>query len=111
MADTAPTEATPEPTVADVLRDAANVLRRDGWCRGTMHQPTGEHCAIGAITTALGPPSTDRTRLYASTADAFRTFINTGSIPIWNDYTALDGEDVAARMEKAAAAWEEVQGL
>lgn len=53
------------PTVSDVLTRAIEVLERDGWCQGTLHDQSGAHCALGALDAAARGMNADywRTRL------------------------------------------------
>ena len=115
---TTPTEATHEPTVADVLRDAATVLRERGLERGNREGPRG-YCALGALGIAKGLSAwaTEET-----TPEA-RTMVRWLGLPLTEPWLpeswalaewsngARDAEYVAAHMEKAAAAWEETVGL
>jgi hypothetical protein len=34
---------------ARILMDALELLRRDGWCKGTTQNVKGEHCILGAL--------------------------------------------------------------
>lgn len=40
--------------VAKVLRGAADLLERDGWCRYAGRDRDGRHCAVGALAEATG---------------------------------------------------------
>lgn len=103
-------------TPADVLREAADVVRTKGWCRFTLTDKEGRRCAAGAIFSAadtLGC-SADRELAYDalfSTLPPGRGDNLVNCIADWNDRLALDGEDVAVHMEKAAIRWEETAGL
>ena len=35
--------------IAEVLDQAHDILLADGWCQHKLHQETGEHCSVGAI--------------------------------------------------------------
>jgi hypothetical protein len=36
-------------TAAEILRNAKELLIRDGWCQKLLVSPDGEHCMLGAI--------------------------------------------------------------
>lgn len=106
-----------EPTVADVLRDAAGVLRERGWCRWTVEDDEGHVCAFGALNVATAGMAMVRDYSPAQRAAVpVATFLGVrgnyddalDKVVDWNNGTALDGEHVAQTFEKAAAAWEEV---
>lgn len=99
-----------DPTPADVLREAANVVRREGWCRGAFSDEDGRVCALGALREVgyqAGLGLGTRWAVMSALLDVVRG----GDIATWNDEEAIDGEDVAVHMEKAAIRWEEIAGL
>ena len=107
-----------EPTPADVLRDAATVVRTKGWCRGQLRSPDGRLCAEGAMHVAaarLGagthPISIALKSLATVAGQPYNPLKRQHPAVVWNDEVAIDGEDVAVHMEKAAARWEETAGL
>lgn len=68
--------------VGQVLLDAADVLRRDGWCRGEPTDPEGRHCAIGALAAAgstLGATLRGKSRLQKSLG------LEAMGVGFWND--------------------------
>ena len=100
-----------EPTPADLLREAAHVLRERGWCRGSYRTEDGRHCALGAIYAVPRTSAQQREGAREALADCIANSIGGRHVPTWNDELAIDGEDVAVHMEKAAARWEETAGL
>lgn len=113
-------------TPADRLREAAATVRQ-GHCRGHMIDRWGNRCAIGALTRVhIGDQETPLRRLLDDpiafdASVALAGYLETAGVPAcgcgrdlrvhtiagWNDTIAADGEEVAATMEKAAAAYEE----
>lgn len=74
-----------------VLEKALTILETDGWCQYTIRDSKGRHCALDAISAALGTQF--RIANNAMYADAYlRTAIQatskylTPSISAWNDY-------------------------
>jgi hypothetical protein len=101
---------TPELT-PQLLLDAAEVIRRDGWVRGVMSVGLSEHspvCAVGAIGRAL------RLDLRYVSSDDLRTLDELGlqvaligklgaHLTTWNDYDAIDANEVIVLLEQVAA--------
>ncbi len=108
-------EDTTEATPADVLRDAAKVLRERGWCQHQSSDNQGRVCAVGAlwdVTECMSGWADSKARKVLATFLGLHVSDDgSDGIPEWNDTIATDGEQVAQTMEKAAAAWEEVAGL
>jgi hypothetical protein len=119
---------TDEQTIAD-LRKTIEVLRRDGWTKGTYHAfaveddnwPTRPcHCVQGALATAVHPeeylwatPSEefqdegqlrwDRANLALVTAiaDSYRSPVTYWSSDRWNDGMVNSAEEVIMMLERA----------
>jgi hypothetical protein len=114
-----------EETPADRLRTAAAYVC-DNHTRSELVNDAGQVCAVGAI---LGLECveqlehvSDPMMLLSADLIAYEavkalaeflvgsTHARIGAVETWNDYTARDGAEVAAAMEKAAAQWEERHG-
>ena len=101
-----------EPTPADVLREAARLIRTSGWCTGTYDSADGRHCALGAIYAVRSQCRPwELSQVQAEAREVLKHHLGVLRIPAWNDEVAIDGEDVAVHMEKAAIRWEETAGL
>lgn len=117
----------------EILADAADVLKRDGWIRDTLHDSRGAHCALGAIQVASGLVDDSGTELHWDGIDGFEpgrvslsdeeydrrrvaahaaieilervVEFNTGdsSVPNWNDDLLTEGTQVVSTMRKTAA--------
>lgn len=111
-----------EETVADRLRTAAAYVS-DNHTRSELVNDNGQVCAVGAILglrspaglievpgpmtlLAADPIAFEATKALAEYLGGPPTAV-VGRVERWNDYTARDGAEVAAAMEKAAAQWEE----
>lgn len=100
---------------SEVLDRAADLLERDGWCQGALHDSAGRMCAVGALRRAIVvqvdlDPSTlgqvdeveeaARRRLMA-VADP-RGWVGAGGVPDWNDREGRTFQDVLDTFRKAA---------
>ena len=118
-------------TIADVLDEAARIIRRNGWANsGDFYDPDWERdasecrvCTLGAIAVALGgdPDDWGRTPMTVEAAEAVRRFLKLEliekdyddqtdkdrllrTIGRWNDGVAENMPAVIAALEGAAAA-------
>lgn len=103
---------------AAVLREAADIIERDGWCREHLFGPGGTCCAVGAISRATGGGDPvayggeghdvkldDLARTLLARHLSERTYGTPGngfSIPHWNDNMAKGGKHVVTEMRAAA---------
>lgn len=109
---------------AQILENAADVLERDGWCRGVLHAGTGkpgatEHYALGAVETAFKeiiPSKMNHPRrvdVHREARNMLRAEIeewcakhNNGhypSIATWNDEIVKERRTVVRALRRAAA--------
>jgi hypothetical protein len=117
--------------VAQDLRAAAEVLRRDGWAQHAYHHRLSAlgtycHCAEGAVEAAAGswvidengiggwtfePLAMDREEaaLEALRAHLLSCGVDPESIPDWNDADGRTADEVIAALEAAADAAEAQQ--
>lgn len=134
-----PMQAWADKSVGQVLRDAAEVIRQDGWCQGSIRDMKGQVCLLGALAKAAGyeydwPPNIykdnevyDWLQPHPACAYIF-DYIEAASEPrkldsdseadvkpllhqIWyyNDYVASSAEDVINLLNDAADKWEASQ--
>lgn len=117
-------------TVPQVLRDAAELIERDGWCQGQFVDDAGCHCAVGSILAATGWDSTEGGDWGSPPEDPVITFNaldivaehverNSGSLDLdlvsddvvcWNDAPHRTVTEVLAALRGAADAWEAEHG-
>lgn len=95
---------------AEVLRKAANLMKKSGHARGRLITPDGQMCLAGAINMAVNRDpvnwGTRTNKLLRKVADYLcrKQKLPAGSIdPVsWNNYSAKDGEEVIAALRGAA---------
>ena len=89
--------------VADVLSDAANLIKDAGWTQFQLQSPTGEHCAVGAIQEVAASD----TKLFDETVSHFERhlrFLEAEEPPqqpvvrgdlatFWNDFTCTSAKE------------------
>ena len=92
--------------MSDIINKAIEVLRRDGWTRGTYTNAAGQHCLVGALSVAydeLGKPTGEyrRARNAVDTCvleDLTRVGLadedDMADAMAWNDDIAAGVEDV-----------------
>lgn len=93
--------------VAADLRAAAEVLRRDGWTKGTFTDACGSHCVAGALSVVVGTGIADRWR------DGIELLCQTVGVKPWptnayhwNDEPGRTADEVIAALLAAADAAE-----
>ena len=114
--------APPTATIADVLNEAARIIRRNGWHQGFYYDRSQNAygtrfdqcrvCARGAINLAVAPPDSEdlrRQAIYAVAAverwlDTNRPQDDTYSLAAWNDEAGRTVDEVLAALEYAARA-------
>lgn len=93
-----------------VLLEAAEIVRR-GWCRGSLGNPGGPRCAIGAIGQAAETPfgGSYQERFHNAVIAVARHLLPTyrvnehvGMVVCWNDRECQTAENVASTMERVA---------
>lgn len=103
-----------EPTVADVLNRAADIIEEHGLCRGGPRGLDGSVCAVIAISDASF--QCDARHLFYDARQEVEDLVNPGvnvpgarlnNVAVWSDTKALDGADVANHLRKAAERWAE----
>jgi hypothetical protein len=93
--------------VAQDLRAAAEVLRRDGWTRDTFTDDDGCHCVAGAVGVVTGETYIDRWREAIVTLAVSRGLAPWPlSVYRWNDAPERTADEVIAALEAAADAAE-----
>jgi hypothetical protein len=93
--------STPNAQVAQDLRAAANVLRRDGWTQGGLSLD-GRRCVVEALFRAT--PGVGRALV---AADFLRSTVVHKRIARWNDEPGRTADEVFAAIEAAVAAAEQ----
>ena len=107
-------------TNSEYLREAAAVLRKDGWVRGERTDIKGRHCILGAFDKASGGwKTTDLAAIIApylpvppkDSCDTYNggNIITAQSTPdskvaCWNNMIATDIDDVVAKLKFVADA-------
>jgi hypothetical protein len=86
-------------TAAEILRRAADVLRRDGWCQGDMRRADGHRCMAGAVIAAMVTVDGHWSR---AIEHAFFSVIGTHDRTGWNDTPGRTAAEVIAALEAAA---------
>lgn len=93
-------------TTADVLADAREYMEEHGWLRGELQDPfSGRVCAVGAIRWSQGwmrfnlAPEDDK--LLHDTMDRLHDVIDCEWLADWNDYSAVDQQQVLDMFAKA----------
>ena len=79
-------------TEAEMYREAAAILRRDGWCRIHLTDEKGRHCLFGALQKSNAV--LDATKLYE--------IIGAWNAMIFNDTECSSADDAIAILEIAA---------
>lgn len=90
----------------DVLRLAADLLKRDGWTQGRLRRADGSRCVRAAID-AVSPQRADAEA--AVTAVVEHLDLRTGHTPMfalecWNDQSFITVDDVLAALLETAEA-------
>jgi hypothetical protein len=76
-----------------LLLDAADLIEREGWAKGTYKRWSGEYCVLGALSqVAFGTPILEaigrghsHRRDFNIAIDMLRHAIPSKHIPLWND--------------------------
>jgi hypothetical protein len=88
-------------------KQAAELLRQDGWCQGTSRKPTGERCLMNAVRGATG--YTQNTILNSGRyGDVRSRLIEKLGVPypaIWNDDSMRTKEEVIDLLEDMAVSF------
>lgn len=127
-----PMQAWADKSVGQVLRDAAEVIRQDGWCQGYIRDTKGRVCLLGALAKAAGyeydwPPNIHKDNevydwfqphpacayildyIWKLDLDSEADVKPLHQIWHYNDYVASSAEDVINLLNDAADKWEASQ--
>jgi hypothetical protein len=90
-------------TIADKLREARNMLRKDGaWIQGSFSDRCGGHCAAGAILEVLGNDEGDaRHAVFDALFRAIPRVNSSTALWVWNDRQRRTQAEVLAAFDKA----------
>lgn len=89
--------------IGKALLDAAEALRRDGWCQGYLHDPYGGHCLLGAIDIARRRVVIADPGLLLRMMERLSAHLPPGDrIMRWNDAPGRTVEEVISVLERAA---------
>lgn len=90
----------------EILLEAANLLRKKGWCQWTLEDDQGRMCALGAILKANRNLSVHQVQKSLYLLGKFLPPDKRGYGPIvpWNNAPGRTKEEVIAAMEGAAHA-------
>lgn len=86
------------------VREALDLLRRDGWCKGKGFDEKGRHCIVGAGI-SVHYSAEDALALHAVAREQYPDRIGwttLASAAAFNDHAETTFEDVERVMEKAA---------
>lgn len=84
--------------IAQGFRDAAKLLRKEGWCKGDFHDLKGRRCALGALNDIFESRAED---IYQA-CKFFRKALRITRIDKWNDAPERTKAQVLAAFERAA---------
>jgi hypothetical protein len=100
--------------VAQDLRAAADVLRRDGWTQKCFHDETGAHCMVGAVDVAIDPEwekagdwDAEQSERWAKARRVLMAVVG-DQLTEFNDKSGRTADEVIAALEAAADAAEQV---
>jgi hypothetical protein len=82
--------------VAQALEQAASIIERRGWSKGSAYGDNNEVCA----NTALALANSDL--VYTAAAHVLRQMVGVTWIPDWNDRADVTEQDVLDGLRKAA---------
>lgn len=95
-------------SLGNIYKDAADVIRRQGWCQKVYGTRDGPVCTLGAVYTAMGGtphPEDFPERIQASSAlkavTALNGLLDTGVVA-WNDHPRRTRTEVLRTLEVAA---------
>lgn len=88
--------------VAQVLRDAAELIERDGWCQGDMYSTAGARCVMGAIFTTAHHALPDDPSLAIDALAPFARSLPQGKTMEWNDDPDRTVTEVLAALRACA---------
>lgn len=86
------------------VREALDLLRRDGWCKGKQEDERGRHCIVGAAH-CVGAYQEDFIALDAVAEQQYLDRVGSGLLvpaAALNDHPDTTFEDIERVMEKAA---------
>lgn len=94
-----------EPTVAECLRAAADLMAQRGWVRNTFVNSKGAVCLIGAIRSVVftGPNRCDRWPLYDRCYHALEAYTAPYTPVQWNDFGWREFGEAEALLRQVAA--------
>lgn len=82
-----------------------DVLRRDGWCKDSLHDDKGQHCMLGAFGVAYGRIDAEWLAAFSACNDIIgEQFPERSEFPcvvFFNDHPATTFADVEMVLEKA----------
>lgn len=92
-----------------ILLDAAEILEKNGWCRGHYVAPDGRHCAVGALNIAAGvlvgyspPVKLDVNGSRRMAMEKLMHQVKCNCVENWNDGYAKSGKAVITAFRAAA---------
>lgn len=88
-------EARPLSQEKQNLLDAANYIRKHGWCQWTSETEDGRVCIAGAFGRTFGLN-------YDTTGDVLRNYLCVDSLSAWNDALGRTVDQVLSALEAAA---------
>ena len=90
------------------LSDAAQYLRKHGWCREMMRDQDGHVCLMGAIINSCGKNAPEvRTRLGKYIRERYGPV---GNCPVYVNDRLIKNEEEAIKLLEAASFWRPLPG-
>lgn len=86
-------------TISTACLRAIEVLRERGWCQGTLEDPKGHVCAMGAVNIAC---DYDIDLVYPTLRATEKTLGGTDHVADWNDLEGNTVENVIQLLEDTA---------
>lgn len=102
-------ETRPVDEIGERLLKAAQIIRERGWCQGSLHLPSGEVCAVGAIEAACEDDGLSDIQMEAQSRLTDHVYGQPAIrddklvyVARWNDYPGRTAEEVIRALEMAA---------
>jgi len=85
---------------SEVLIAAADLIERDGWCRGIFQNALGQRCVLGAVGDVCQSVGWDAD--YKQALEKLQVQIHTSAPSVWNDSPKRTESEVVNALREAA---------